>query len=124
MSGLFIGHNTFRSRKDGDSESIEDTRHVFVAAVVTQSGTRNALKAFDGIDFVNRIVFEGNFDCSSGGFTLYKLVVKNIAFFKKDFCDFLGYTETEFWNIVDGFYNTDIFKKDEFGEWVLKEQVH
>ena len=39
----------------------------------------------------------------------------------KDFCDFLGYTETEFWNIVDGFYNTDIFKKDEFGEWVLKE---
>ena len=28
-----------------------------------------------------------------------------------DFCDFLGYTETEFWHVVDRFYNREIFYK-------------
>jgi len=41
----------------------------------------------------------------------------------RDFCDFLGYTETEFWEIVDKHYNRDIFKKDMFGSWVLKHPV-
>lgn len=40
----------------------------------------------------------------------------------QDFCEFLGYTETRFWEIVEGFYNTGIFEKNEFGEWVLKEE--
>ena len=40
-----------------------------------------------------------------------------------DFCKFLGYTETEFWSIVDKLYNTDIFKKNEYGDWVLKEPL-
>lgn len=40
-----------------------------------------------------------------------------------DFCEFLGYTETEFWSIVDKFYNKDIFTKNELGEWVLKEPL-
>lgn len=38
----------------------------------------------------------------------------------QDFCDFLGYSETEFWSIVDTFYNTDIFEKNKHGEWVFK----
>ena len=42
----------------------------------------------------------------------------------EDFCNFLGYRESEFWAIVDKFYNTDLFKKDQFGEWVLKDPVH
>ena len=41
----------------------------------------------------------------------------------RDFCDFCGYTETEFWAIIDKFYNRDIFKKDETGRWVLKEPI-
>jgi N-acetyl sugar amidotransferase len=41
----------------------------------------------------------------------------------RDFCNFLGYQDTEFWRIVDKFYNRDIFKKDEFGRWVLKSPV-
>lgn len=41
----------------------------------------------------------------------------------KDFVNFLGYTESEFWNIVDNLYNKDIFKKDEFGRWVLKNEI-
>lgn len=38
----------------------------------------------------------------------------------RDFCAFCGYTETEFWAIVDKFYNPDIFEKNELGKWVLK----
>lgn len=40
-----------------------------------------------------------------------------------DFCEFCGYTETEFWNIVDSMYNTDLFEKNEYGKWVLKHPV-
>lgn len=37
----------------------------------------------------------------------------------RDFCKFLGYTETEFWKIVDKFYNKDIFDFD--GQWKVRE---
>lgn len=37
----------------------------------------------------------------------------------KDFIEFLNYTDTEFWNVVDKLYNRDLFKKDSFGSWVL-----
>lgn len=40
-----------------------------------------------------------------------------------DFIQFTGYTETEFWNIVDKFYNRELFEKDNFGRWVLKKPV-
>lgn len=41
----------------------------------------------------------------------------------RDFCDFCGYTESEFWKIVDKFYNRELFKKDEIGKWVLKNPI-
>ena len=41
----------------------------------------------------------------------------------KDFCEFCGYTETEFWKIVDGLYNKDLFFKNEFGQWELKTPI-
>lgn len=40
-----------------------------------------------------------------------------------DFCDFLGYSEPEFWKIVDKFYNKDIFYKDNDGIWHLKNPI-
>lgn len=41
----------------------------------------------------------------------------------EDFCSFVGYTESEFWNIVDKFYNRDLFEKDALGRWVLKDPI-
>ena len=41
----------------------------------------------------------------------------------RDFCDFCGYTVSEFWEITDKLYNRDIFKKDQFDNWVLKHPV-
>ncbi|MBE8722052.1 N-acetyl sugar amidotransferase [Sphingobacterium pedocola] len=38
----------------------------------------------------------------------------------RDFCQFMGYTEAEFWSIIERQYNTDLFKKDKLGKWVLK----
>jgi N-acetyl sugar amidotransferase len=38
----------------------------------------------------------------------------------RDFCDFVGYSETEFWKIVDSHYNKDLFLKNESGEWKRK----
>jgi len=41
----------------------------------------------------------------------------------RDFCEFCGYTETEFWNIVDKLYNEDLFERDRYGNWALKRPV-
>ena len=41
----------------------------------------------------------------------------------RDFCEFCGYTESEFWAILDKFYNTDIFHKDEYGRWMLNHPI-
>lgn len=41
----------------------------------------------------------------------------------RDFCEFCGYTETEFWEIVDKMYNKELFEKDARGIWQLKEPV-
>lgn len=43
---------------------------------------------------------------------------------KKDFCDFIKITEEKFNKVRDSFVNTDIFKKNKDGEWVLKELPH
>ena len=40
-----------------------------------------------------------------------------------DFCEFCGYTRSEFWAIIDRLYNKDIFEKDSMGRWVLKEPI-
>lgn len=39
----------------------------------------------------------------------------------RDFCEFCGYTESEFWAIVDKFYNKDLFEK-KGQKWVLKSE--
>lgn len=41
----------------------------------------------------------------------------------RDFCEFCGYTETEFWAIIDKMYNRELFCKDEYGRWVLKKPI-
>lgn len=41
----------------------------------------------------------------------------------RDFCEFCGYTETEFWKIVDSLYNEDLFERNAYGKWVLKNPV-
>ena len=38
----------------------------------------------------------------------------------RDFCDFCGYSECEFWAIVDRMYNNELFEKDKYGRWHLK----
>ena len=39
----------------------------------------------------------------------------------REFCEFLGYSEREFWAIIDKLYNKDIFEKDTREKWVLKK---
>ena len=41
----------------------------------------------------------------------------------RDFCEFAGYTESEFWAIMDKWYNPDLFEKNEVGAWTLKHPV-
>jgi N-acetyl sugar amidotransferase len=41
----------------------------------------------------------------------------------RDFCEFLGYRESEFWSVVETFYNPALFVKNPLGEWTLKDPV-
>lgn len=41
----------------------------------------------------------------------------------RDFCEFCGYSESEFWNIIEKFYNTELFKKDQYGKWRLRNPI-
>ncbi|MGE5380680.1 MAG: N-acetyl sugar amidotransferase [Methylocystaceae bacterium] len=41
----------------------------------------------------------------------------------RDFCNFIGYSTSEFWQIVDKFYNSDLFEKDKLGQWKLKNPI-
>ena len=49
----------------------------------------------------------------------HKLDVKCV----RDFCTFFGYKESDFWTIVDKFYNPKLFEKNQMREWVLKNPV-
>lgn len=40
-----------------------------------------------------------------------------------DFIEFAGYTQSEFWAIIDKFYNRELFEKDNFGRWILNKPV-
>lgn len=42
----------------------------------------------------------------------------------EDFCNFCGYSTSEFWTIVDKFYNRELFEKDQFGRWKLKNAIY
>lgn len=42
----------------------------------------------------------------------------------REFCEFAGYSEKEFWDIVDKLYNREIFEKDpQTEQWVLKHPI-
>lgn len=38
----------------------------------------------------------------------------------RDFCDFMDYSEKDFWEIIEKLYNTELFEKNKIGKWVLK----
>lgn len=38
----------------------------------------------------------------------------------EDFCAFAGYTKSEFWRIIQRHYNTELFYKNELGEYKIK----
>ncbi len=41
----------------------------------------------------------------------------------REFCSFVGYTEPEFWRVIDRLYNRDLFELDSLGKWVLKDPI-
>jgi hypothetical protein len=38
----------------------------------------------------------------------------------REFCQFFGYSEKEFWKIIDSHYNKNIFEEVNEGVWKLK----
>lgn len=74
-------------------------------------------------DFVSREIRYGRLTREEG----IELVKKHDPFLDQkcveDFCQFYGYTPSEFWAVVDKFYNTGLFEKDGKFGWKLKEDI-
>ena len=72
-------------------------------------------------DYASRMVRYGMITREEG----FEIIKKHDAYLDplcvRDFCEFCGYTETEFWAIVDKFYNKDLFEK-KGQKWVLKSE--
>lgn len=41
----------------------------------------------------------------------------------RDFCDFLKYSELDFWSIIDELYNRELFVKNDNSQWTLKKEL-
>ena len=79
--------------------------HQFATDVVSRQIRYRLITSEEGIELVKK--YDHNLDL---------LCVR-------DFCDFCGYTESEFWNIVNKFYNRHLFQKNSYGEWKLKSPI-
>lgn len=70
-------------------------------------------------DYASRMVRYGMITREEG----FEIIKKHDAYLDplsvRDFCELLGYSESEFWAIVDKFYNKDLFEK-KGQKWVLK----
>ena len=54
FTSLGIGHNTFRSRKDGDSQAVHHTGHLLHGSVLAQTGAAHAVPLFVGVELVSQ----------------------------------------------------------------------
>lgn len=41
----------------------------------------------------------------------------------KEFCSFLGYRLDEFYSFIDDMFNRELFERNEYGEWILKQPI-
>lgn len=74
-------------------------------------------------DIASRRVREGRLSLQEAKKLIMKYDHKLDQRAMQDFIDFLGYSTKEFWDIVERFWNRDIFEKVN-GKWQLKEPVY
>lgn len=74
-------------------------------------------------DIASRRVREGRLSLQEAKKLIMKYDHKLDQRAMQDFVDFLGYSTKEFWDIVERFWNRDIFEKVD-GTWQLKDPVY
>ncbi|MFJ8257660.1 N-acetyl sugar amidotransferase [Peribacillus asahii] len=74
-------------------------------------------------DYASKFIRYGLISREEGGELVKKYDHKVDQKAIQSFIDFLGYSHTEFYQIVDRFYNRDLFFKNQFGEWQLKNSL-
>ena len=74
-------------------------------------------------DIASRRVREGRMTLDEAKMLIMKYDHKLDQRAMQDFNDFLGYTAKEFWDIVERFWNRDIFEKKGFA-WHLKDPIY
>jgi len=74
-------------------------------------------------DIVSRRIREGRLSVNEGKKLIMEYDHKLDRKAMDDFINFLGYTPKQFWDIVEEFWNRDIFENVD-GEWILKNPVY
>ena len=89
FTSLGIGHNTFRSRKDGDSQTVHHTGHLLHGSVLAQTGAAHAVQILDGVGFGRRIPLERDLDRRVALLVGVELVSQDVTLLDENFSDFL-----------------------------------
>ena len=89
FTSLGIGHNTFRGRKDGDSQTVHHTGHLLHGSVLAQTGAAHAVQILDGVGFGRRIPLERDLDGRVALFVGVELVSQDVTLLVENFSDFL-----------------------------------
>ena len=87
FTSLGIGHNTFRSRKDGDSQTVHHTGHLLHGSVLAQTGAAHAVQILDGVGFGRRIPLERDLDGRVALFVGVELVSQDVTLLVENFSD-------------------------------------
>ena len=73
-------------------------------------------------DAASRFIKHGKMTRKEGIELVKNMIIKD-QLAVRDFCTFLNYKSKEFYDIVDSFYNKELFAKNDLGEWVLKDPI-
>ena len=88
VGSLFVCHNTFGRGNDGDTKSVNNSRHVFVAGVAAETRGGYSLKTLDGVLTRGGVILQGHLD-STLRTILDELVVQDVTLLEEDLRDFL-----------------------------------
>ena len=87
LAGLGVGHDAFRGRNDGDTQTVQHAGHVRNRRIAAQTRAADALEVLDGVGLGGGIPLQSDFDRRVSLLVLVEFVSENVTLLVED----LGY---------------------------------
>ena len=105
LAGLGVGHDAFRSREDGDAQTVQHAGHVRNRRILAQTGTAHALEVLDGVGLRGGVPLQRDLDRGVSRLGGVELVSDEVALLLEDLGDLLfNFGTGSFNHFVVGFH--------------------